>query len=458
MGDTRRRPGRPELVRARKLLGMNQEQAAEAVGVAVNTWARWERGEQGVRACYRARIAAAFKAEPAQVEEWIEGSAFTATSTWPSTDSAGDALVATVKAAAHLWRLEMEPSRRHLLATLPFVPSALAEWLVSWNYGTPTPSAAHQGPGRAVGLADVERINQARAAFSQMDQRFGAGLVRPVVLRYLNENVAPLLRGRYDDKVGSALMSAAAGMSWMAGWTAFDINHHGQAQHHFGHALHLAKTANDPLTGAWILATLTRQAIHLEQPTWAVWLARAAVDTARRAGAPPRAMSLVLVREAWATSLQTKPAETADRHSAKKIERLLAEAERAHEQGTSDRDPTWTALYEVAELDAQAGRCWSFLGEHQRAADRAEKAVREFKDRVPRTAQFNQIHAAEAYLGMGELEQALTCARAAIPLTKSLTSNRSTDLMHQFAERLEPYADTVMVREFRDHLKAELAA
>ncbi|MFF0311106.1 helix-turn-helix transcriptional regulator [Streptosporangium sp. NPDC004379] len=450
--------GRPELARARRRLGMSQEQAAEAVGVSVTTWARWERGEQGVRACYRARIAAVFGAEPHRVEEWIEGWALTATSSCPAADSAGGSPMATVKAAAHLWRLEMDPSRRHLLAALPFVPSALGEWLLAWQYGGPVASVARLGAGPVVGLADVARINEARKAFVQMDRRFGSGLVRPVVMRYLNENVAPLLHGRYDDEAGAELMSAAAGMSWLAGWTAFDISRHGEAQQHFGQALRLAKAGNDPLTGVWVLATLTRQAIHLEQPTWAVWLARAAADTARRADAPPRVMALILVKEAWATALEAGEAETADRHTARRVERLLAEAESAYTRGTTDRDPEWADRFEEAELTGEAGNCWRLLGEHRRAAEWAEAAVNAFGERLPRSAQLNRIHAAEAYLEMGEVEQALASARSAVPMTRTLTSARPADLLRRFAGRLEPYGDSVMVREFRDHLRVELAA
>ncbi|MGJ6963009.1 hypothetical protein ACSDR0_13970 [Streptosporangium sp. G11] len=61
----------------------------------------------------------------------------------------------------------------------------------------------------------------------------------------------------------------AAGMTELAGWTAFDLGHHGKAQHHFGQALKLAKAGNDPLAGAWVLMTLTQQAIYLRQPRWA---------------------------------------------------------------------------------------------------------------------------------------------------------------------------------------------
>lgn len=169
-------------------------------------------------------------------------------------------------------------------------------------------------------------------------------------------------------------------------------------------------------------------------------------------------MALMLSREAWATALQASQSGSPDRHTAKQVERLITEAERAYAQGAGDRDPEWVGRYEEVELRAQAGRCWSMLGEHRRAAGRAEAAVTEYRERIPRTAQFNQLHAAEAYLGMGELEQALDTARAAIPMTKALTSARATELIQQFADRLEPYSGSVMVRQFRDQLHSELAA
>lgn len=437
---------------------MSQEAAAEAVGVSPTTWARWERGEQGLRARHRVRLAAAFGVEAAEVERWVDGWAFGETPTWPLADCGDGSVAATVKAATCLWRFEMDASRRHLLATLPFVPAAMGEWLVSWNYGAPVESAAQRGSGPMVGLSDVARINDARKAFSQMDNQFGAGLVRPVVLRYLQGNLAPLLIGRYDERVGTALMSAAAGMSWMAGWTAFDLNQHGRAQQHFGQALKLAKAGNDGLTGAWVLATLTLQAIHLGQANWAVWLSRAAADAARRAQAPPHVMALMLTREAKAVALQANPAETHDRHSARQVERLLAEAERVHAQGPTDRDPAWTGSYEAVELEAQAGACWRLLGDYARAAACAEAAVHEFSERLPRSAQINRVSAAGAYLGMGELERALDSARAAIPSIRALSSVRSVERLRDFARQLEPYGKTVMVREFRDQLHRELAA
>ncbi|GAA3509228.1 transcriptional regulator with XRE-family HTH domain/tetratricopeptide (TPR) repeat protein [Streptosporangium album] len=450
--------GRPELVRARKRMGMSQDAIAETLWVSPTTWSRWERGRQEIRPVYRARMAEVFGVDPAEVERWVEGGAPVDTEAWLVPDFSDLSPAATVEAAGRLWRCDVDPERRHVLAALPFVPAALGGWLSAWSYGAPVTSAARQGSGPVVGLSDVRRVVEARQAFGQMDRQFGAGLVRPAVVDYLNTAVAPLLRGRYDDKVGAELMTAAAAMTQMAGWTAFDLNYHGQAQHYFGQALKLAKIGDDSLTGAWVLATMTHQAVHLEQGAQAVWLARAAVDTARRAEAPPRVMAMLLIGEARATAMQARPAETGDVHSAKQVERLLTEAERAYAQGATDRDPAWVAWNDEPELTARMSRCWKLLGDYRRAADCAELAVRELTTKRPRAAQINQVSVAEAYLGMGEVEQAVDSARAAVPMARSLTSARSVERIRKFSARLEPYGTTVQVREFRAYLDSEFAS
>ncbi|MEO3810827.1 helix-turn-helix transcriptional regulator [Sphaerisporangium sp. B11E5] len=458
MGAPQGRTGRPELTRERKRRGMSQEDAAEVVGVSSTTWARWERGEQGVRARHRRLIAAAFGADAAEVERWVDGWTAGGTTPWPFADCGASEPMATVKAAEQLWRLEMDPSRRHLLATLPFVPAALGEWLASVAYDAPVRAVAGQGLGRSVGHADAVRVRAACEGFRQMDMRFGAGLVRPVVVRYLNEVVTPLLRGRYDERVGAELMSAAAAMTGMAGWTAFDMGNHGQAQRHFGVALSLAKAGDDPLTAAWVLTEMTQQALHIDQARWAVRLAGAAVDSAREAQAPPRVMALLTLRQAWATAAQAKPVRSGDRHSAHQVEHLIAETERSYAQGATDRDPEWVALHDLPELGAEMGRCWALLGEHQRALRCAETAVAAFEGKFARSAQFNRMHAAESYLGLGELDQALHTARPAVPTARSLSSTRAVEFVERFTAQLEPHRDVIAVREFREHVRTELAA
>ena len=444
--------GRPELVRARKRLGMTQVEAAEALLVTPTTVSRWERGTREIRPVYRARMAAVFGVSAEQIERWLESTEPVDTELWPWPDFTDMSLASTVKSAERLWRSELDLQRRHMLAALPFVPDVLNGWISAWSYGSSMDSTANQGTGRAVGLSDVQRIEEMRQRFTQIDYVYGGGLVRPAVVDYLNTTVAPLLRGTYDDKVGAALLTAAAEMTLFAGWTAFDIERHGQAQHYYGQALKLAKAADNPLAGARVLSTMAHQAIHLNKPEQAILLARAAVEAGRRGQASPQAMALLLVREARATALKTNPAKSGDRHAAKQIARLLVEAERAHAQGARDGDPQWVHAFDEPELAAQAGIILHLVGDDDRAAERLEHSVQAFATYRPRSSHLNRVNAAEAYLSRGELEQALDHARAATSGATTLTSPRLVEHIKRFDKRLKPYETSIRVREFRAYL------
>jgi hypothetical protein len=98
------------------------------------------------------------------------------------------------------------------------------------------------------------------------------------------------------------------------------------------------------------------------------------------------------------------------------------------------------------------------LGAHDRAAECAERVTRDFALSRPRSAQLNQLAAANAYLGKGEVEQAVDRVRAAVPLADSLASTRLVESIRQFDKRLRPYENTIQVREFRAYLDQRLAS
>lgn len=454
MGETAGSRGRPELVRARKRLGMSQAEAAEALLVTPTTLSRWERGAQEIRPVYRARMAEVFGVDGAQIERWLECADPVATELWPLPDFTDMSIASTVRSAEKLWRSELDLQRRHMLAALPFVPAAIDGWLSSWSYGAAATSVAAQESGRTVGLSDVRRIDEMREMFSRVDHQYGGGMVRPAVVDYLNTTVAPLLRGNYDDQIGSALMTAAATLTAFAGWTAFDAGRQGLAQHYYGQALKLAKTADDQLTGAYVLTKLTYQAIHLNQAAQASLVARAAVESARKAEAPPRVVGMFLVRQAWADAI-TRPD---DRHKIRQIESLLGEAERVYDKGKSDRDPDWAALWDEPQFGGELGTVWELIGNNSRAADYAERAVRAFETTRPRSAALSRVAAAHAQLGLGELDQAVDSARTAVVEGKSLNSPRLIERVKRFDKRLKPYERSIHVREFRDYLHHGLAA
>ncbi|MBF8193693.1 helix-turn-helix transcriptional regulator [Nonomuraea sp. K274] len=459
------KPSRPGLVRARLQRGLTQEQAADEIGVSLSTWARWERGTQTVRPFYRKLLVDRWGAEPAEVEMWLQVTACSAPAPCADTTVVEAGLaepiphISSVETARQLWRLEMDTSRRHLLVALPVVPAALGEWLLAWRFDEAPAAAPHTtGKGVAVGMADVQRVREAHHAFALMDHQFGAGLVRPAVTDFMNTTLVPLLQGSATEQVRAQLLSAAAGMTRMAGWMAFDLGHQGQAQAHFGQALSLAKEAGDDLTAAWVLATMAQQACDLGHGRWAVRLASAAADAGARADAPAKARALLSLRQARAHSIHPADGIPGSAHTKRLVTEYLSQADKHFSTGTSDRDPVWVAHFGEAELAGEGGLCWRGAGEFQRGVTRQQEAIAAFGTRYPRSIQLTQTSVAEGYLGMREIEAAVHHARAAVGSAKDLTSARAAAHLHAFAAHLQPYRDNPHARDFTDYLRGELAS
>lgn len=455
MSGGRRRRG---LIAARKRAGLSQEQAAEKLGVALSTWQRWERGELDARPRHRAGIAVLLGVTAAQVERWLDN-AEPDSHRWVSAEAGYVSMAATLGSASELWRWDVDPTRRRLLTVVPFVPASLSEWLLSWIVDPGGESRARAGSGSLVRPEDVNRVLQATQGFDEMDRRFGGGHTRPAVVEYLNSQVTPLLNGTYTDAVGRQLMSAAALMTTLAGWEAYDIGLQGLAQMHYGQALQLAKAGDDDLTAARVLSALAQQAIDLKQSRWAIRLASVAREAAARADACPRVRAMLVLREATATALGVSLADTNELHGAGRVRRLIAEAETAFARvGPADREPTWISYFTLAEFVACAGCCWQMIGDHQRALACAEQAVHELGARFSRAVQFNMVHAATARLGLGDLDAAIASAQEAVPMANALTSNRSIKLVKDFDAKLNDRVNDRRVAHWRDYLRTELRA
>ncbi|WP_329242989.1 helix-turn-helix domain-containing protein [Actinoallomurus sp. NBC_01490] len=446
---------RSKLIEARNRAGLTQEQVAEKIGVSVTTWIRWERGKTDVRRHNRDRIADLFGVPRSEVDQWVDEAAESVP--WESGKATFVSMTDTVETASELWRWDVDPTRRRLLGAIPFLPVSLNEWLLSWTLDPSAETRAHSGSGPSVGTEDVRRIHVDMQAFDQMDRQHGGGRIRPAVVSYLNHEVAPLLHGTYSDEIGAQLMSAAALMTALAGWEAYDVGAHGLAQTHYGQALKLAKAADDPLTAARVLSILAQQAIDLRHPKLAMRLASAAHQAGMRAEACPRVMAMLLLREATATALSVALADTRDAHAAERVRRLIGAAERTFASiSPADQEPSWIAYFTPAELTACAGCCWEMVGEHRRALDCAEQAVRDLGASFPRAIQFNTVHAATAQLGLNELDQALASAKKAVPMANTLTSRRTIELVKAFDNKLDSHADEPRVRDWRDYLRTEL--
>ena len=107
----------------------------------------------------------------------------------------------------------------------------------------------------------------------------------------------------YSDAVGQELFGAAAELTRLAGWMAYDLEQHGLAQRYLIQALRLAGQAGDHALGGEILAGMSHQAIYVGQPDDALDLARAAQASADKAGLPVLlAESLIMEAHAHAVN------------------------------------------------------------------------------------------------------------------------------------------------------------
>jgi transcriptional regulator with XRE-family HTH domain len=252
-----------------------------------------------------------------------------------------------VAAAVELWRGDVE--RRDVLRFGTFSAAGFTLPALRWFTSDGEAALAKTGT-RAVGQPDVDMIREMTGTFRQLDNQFGGGRLRQTMVRYLDSEIAPLLRdGRFDNATGRALLSASAEATQLAGWMAYDNGEHAIGQRYLIQALDLAKSADDRPLGAEILAAMSHQANYLGDSTAAIELARAAGRAANDAGVP------VLAVEAFVMQAHSY----ARLGDASTCAALLTKAEQAMDRADRSRDPQWIAYFDEAYLSAKFGHCFA---------------------------------------------------------------------------------------------------
>ncbi|WP_052710866.1 helix-turn-helix transcriptional regulator [Pseudofrankia sp. DC12] len=352
---------------------------------------------------------------------------------------------AAVDAAATLFRRDVEQRAR--ARGSGFDAGAYAKPVMRWL--TAPFDERPRGTGRRpVGPPDVEIVHRATGLFRELDNQYGGGYVRELVARFLDAEVAPLLRdGRFDEPVGSALLSAAAELTQLAGWTSYDAGLHGLGQRYLVQALRLALAAADLPLGAEIIAAMSHQASYLGAAEEAVDLARAAARTAADAGVVAIAAEAAVL-EAHGLALQGE-----ERMCAVALDR----AEHALDRADRTADPKWIGYFDEAYLSARFGHCFAALGRGDLAQRFAERSL-EMDGRYVRGRQFNLALLARAHAQAGEVEQAATVGIEAASAAEGLRSARSEDYLRDLAGRLAPHAGLPAVDAFTDRLAPVQAA
>jgi hypothetical protein len=302
-----------------------------------------------------------------------------------------------------------------------------------------------RGPGQKVTGGDIAALRSVGELFRALDHAYGGGHARQALVRYLEHEAEPMLRGAYGEQTGRRLFAAAADLTRLAGWTSYDIAAHGLAQRYFVQALRLSQAAGDRAYGSYVLVTMSRQAVYLGHGREAVQLARVAQQGVGSA-APPAVQALLHSVEARGHGVLGE---------VRACTASLVRAERALEASRSgDEVPYWARFFDEAQLADEFGHCHRDLSQFRAAAQHAERSLQLRAPGYARSRLFCRMVLASARLGLGELDQACQLAAEAAGQAVEMRSVRAIEYVRDFERRLEPYKDAAPVRGYRDKVAA----
>ncbi|MEV8093488.1 regulator [Kitasatospora sp. NPDC085879] len=307
--------------------------------------------------------------------------------------------------------------------------------------------SAEPAPGRdsrpavRVGRGDIAAIRAVGDLFRALDHAYGGGHARQALVRYLESEAEPMLRGRYGEQIGRALFGAVADLTRLAGWTSFDIAAHGLAQRYFVQSLRLSQAAGDRVLGGFVLTTMSQQAVHLGHGREAIQLARVAQQGVGTTAAPV-VQALMHAAEARGHALLGDVRSCTA--SMVRCERALATAR------PGDEAPSWSRYFDEAQLADEFAHCYRDLQQWRPAAQHAEKSLRLRAPAYARSRILCRLVLATARLGMGEVEESCTMAGESLRAAGEMRSARTVEYLRDFHRRLAPYRATPAVRAFEE--------
>jgi len=326
-------------------------------------------------------------------------------------------LATTTTDLATLARFDTEVSSAPELAR--WDGAATSSTITGYLFGD---ASAHGPTEQASRPVDAHAIRATTANLMQLDFQLGGGHTRELLLFFFRNSVVPLLSGNGRTTAAHAeLLSAAAELTQMLGWSAYDSGRHGAAQRYFVHGLRLAREAGDGVLGGRLLANLSHQANFLGRFSEAVQLARAA-HSRLGPGSSRTVAAMLLTMEARALASLGESSACAA---------VLTKAEQAFERRNPAGDPTWIGYFDSAELAGEMAHCFRDL---RRAAETETFSALAFDPVLtpPRTRAFIDMVRARGALHSGDLDQAVATARAAIELSGALRSSRWRSYVREF--------------------------
>ncbi|WP_433496781.1 hypothetical protein ACQP1K_17500 [Sphaerimonospora sp. CA-214678] len=316
-------------------------------------------------------------------------------------------------------------------------------------------SWAHRRSGRERVLPPQVRLIGAHVeALRKLDDRHGGGALS---MRYVTSelrNVVDLVQSAdYEPAVGRELMTIIADLAQLVGWVHFDAQRYGAAERYLLFSERIARGIGEhgrAANAVGMLAYISAFAGHGQE---AVHIASAADRCSPR---DPVLQARIIGR--MATAAAAAGDLSGFRRASEKARELLSSADGA---------PTYLYYLEPEQLIAEAGQALVVLGEHMTVYRQPllAEAINLLapiskvgaRPDYPRSALLHGAFLTKAYLLNGEMEPAVTAARATLTRLSEVQSIRGITYLRQLRPAFARRSRSPVVSEFLPEFDKALA-
>lgn len=329
-----------------------------------------------------------------------------------STEGESTPLAQAADAATALWRSDHKRATILHLAAPAQGPAAVAP-VYEWE-NPPDDLDVSRRAGSRVSREQVRALRAARARYEGMYRVAGGIPVRARITELLALQVAPLVKGTYDDATGRELFRAVGGLAALAGICAYDADLQGTAQRYYFQALRMAKASGDRGFGGYVIALLTNQALYLGRNRQVIQYAETALRGASGS------LSAALITDL--NSLQAKAyARIGDRDG---CHAAMTRAEAAVTRIRLEQEPPETSYVQAGLVETQHADALRTLGDLTAARAYAQQSV----DSAAHSHARGRVHRlatlATVLAGQGDAEHAASTAVQMLDQATGMESRR----------------------------------
>ncbi|WP_327689125.1 tetratricopeptide repeat protein [Streptomyces tubercidicus] len=346
----------------------------------------------------------------------------------------------TVASVLHLGRSDVD-RRNFIVASSGYALSTLD--LPDMDSVTRRTRSASPGSLR-IGRGEVAAVRHMVKTLGDSASELGGGHARHLAVRYLTQDVAPWLEGRFTETTGRELFAATSQLVHLAGWMAQDEGDtpelSGLAQSYYARSFRLAAESGDPELSATALRGLAVQCVDLGYRAEAVQLGEACVDYGRHLD-NPRAIAY------YEATLANAAAQDDDRRMAT---RHLAMAETAIGKPVTASGDSWAAHYSPGRWAHESGMILSRLGDLDAAEEHLHLALDIHGLDRRRTRAIVLADLGGVRLRQGDVDGALVTWRDFLDCADGIRSMKVQAALQDMRVRLRRYSGVPEAQELRE--------